>query len=521
MLLTGQPTQLNSVNKLQSAPGTIPSDKKSAVRTSEASALRGFVLTHMVAITTYFGFFAYFTFAHYHAQPLIWNLVLCVGLTALIWAYWQGYKQLERNPSIDNRAIVALALVASAVSLLIPTFLSNDVLFYINAGWQQFHCHENPYVRLMLKAPGFGTDPMFSNIWALNPFPYGFAFAHITKFLCQVGGGNLARTVWAFKILNWFVYAGLGAVVWLGSKHLGQKRPELSLYLYLFSPLMLLHAVSNGHNDILMMFMVMAGLLAAGSSLSALALSAIVAGSLIKYLWIIALPFTAIFLMRSRGAFSLLLNVVLAAAAFAAISWQYIWEWRCYRWEQIAINVSLCCNSFQAAVHDEAMQFEKVVLHNHAVTEVTIAPLMLGCKFLLSGSFALLLLYFFFRSVFQRQYLTQTRLIWITTLSTMLWVSLVSAKFYPWYQVMFFPVALWLPERSELRRLAILLTCSQLFAFTFLGKSHISNYVVMTVLPFAWWGWKVLQTQKTNEDGEQATLSDAQRKGFASSSVLS
>ncbi len=226
MLLTGQPRRLNSVNELQSAPGTIPSDKKSAVRKSEASPFRRFVLTSLVAISTYFVFFAYFTFADYHAQPLLWNLVLCVGLSALIWAYWQGYKQLERNPSIGNRSIIALALVASAVSLLIPTFLSDDVLFYINAGWQQVHCHENPYVHLMLKSPGFGTDPMFSNIWALNPFPYGFAFAHITKSLCQIGGGNLARTVWAFKILNWFVYAGLGAIVWLGSKKLGQKRPR-------------------------------------------------------------------------------------------------------------------------------------------------------------------------------------------------------------------------------------------------------------------------------------------------------
>jgi hypothetical protein len=211
----------------------------------------------------------------------------------------------------------------------------------------------------------------------------------------------------------------------------------------------------------------------------------------------------------------------LAAGAFAAISWQYIWDWRSYRWEQIAINVSLCCNSFQAAVHDAAMQFEKVVLHNHAVTESTVAPLMLGCKFLLTGSFALVLLYFFFRSVFQRQYLTPTRLIWLTTLSTMLWVSLVSPKFYPWYQVMFFPVALWLPEKSELRRLAILLTCSQLFAFTFLGKSHISNYVVMTVLPFAWWGWKVLQIQKIDEHRDQAMHSEAKRKGFVGSSVVS
>ncbi len=116
---------------------------------------------------------------------------------------------------------------------------------------------------------------------------------------------------------------------------------------------MLLHTVSNGHNDILMMFLVMSGLLVAGSSLSALALPAIVAGSLIKYLWIIALPFTALFLLRRRGIASLSLNIVLAAGAFAAISWQYIWEWRSYRWEQIAINVSLCCNSFQAAVHDD------------------------------------------------------------------------------------------------------------------------------------------------------------------------
>jgi hypothetical protein len=122
---------------------------------------------------------------------------------------------------------------------------------------------------------------------------------------------------------------------------------------------------------------------------------------------------------------------------------------------------------------------------------------MTATNVLLLGVFALFSAYFIFRSWQKREFLTFSRLIEITALAAIVWVSLVSPKFYPWYQVMFFPVALWLPSESEVRRLAIVLSCTQLLAFTFLGKSHISNYLIMTGAPLLWSLWRWLASKQS------------------------
>jgi hypothetical protein len=55
---------------------------------------------------------------------------------------------------------------------------------------------------------------------------------------------------------------------------------------------------------------------------------------------------------------------------------------------------------------------------------------------------------------------------------------------------MFWPLALWLPEGSRLRRVTLALTLGQLFGITALGQAHVINVSLMWVLPVIWaWQW--------------------------------
>jgi hypothetical protein len=62
-------------------------------------------------------------------------------------------------------------------------------------------------------------------------------------------------------------------------------------------------------------------------------------------------------------------------------------------------------------------------------------------------------------------------------------IGFVSAKFHPWYVVMFLPVALLLPEESRLRRFALLLSLFQLAGFTILQNLPVFNVILLTLLP--------------------------------------
>jgi hypothetical protein len=49
--------------------------------------------------------------------------------------------------------------------------------------------------------------------------------------------------------------------------------------------------------------------------------------------------------------------------------------------------------------------------------------------------------------------------------------------------VMVFPLALWLPETNFVRKLALMLSCTNLIGLTFIGQSHILDFVLQNGIP--------------------------------------
>jgi hypothetical protein len=73
-------------------------------------------------------------------------------------------------------------------------------------------------------------------------------------------------------------------------------------------------------------------------------------------------------------------------------------------------------------------------------------------------------------------------------------VAFVSAKFHPWYVIMFLPLTLVLPPDNWLRRFGIWFSVFQIAGFTLLQNVHILNVLLLTLVPL----WISLRRETRN-----------------------
>ncbi|MBS2003399.1 MAG: hypothetical protein JST44_17930 [Cyanobacteria bacterium SZAS LIN-5] len=441
---------------------------------------------------------SYLAFALYYKSSLvdakyvnhhISNLIVTIpGVVLLLWSYWRGYRAIQEDSTSNLKSIVVLGLVSAAIAVCIPNFHSSDVFSYIDVGWLQSNYHLNPYVTTVDEIPNFRSDSMLTGVWAWNPCPYGFAFAGLMKLVCQLGGGNLAMTALLMKCINFGAFVATAALIYCGSKRFGVSKPEVSLYLYLWSPFVLIQSLANAHNDVLMTLFVMIALFCASvdvATLPLLALSALVVSAQIKFLWLVSVPFLALFLYRKFGPKALAMNLLAATAMLAALASPYIADFSHFRFDIMRQDLSFNGKSLPALVENIAHGVERMIYHSTTLPwfEQGLNQGVSALKAVIFAGFAGFCIVLFGKALKTGRNYSVQSMLRDSLLLALLAVCVVSSKFHPWYILMFFPVALWMPERSELRKLAIILSCTQLFAITYLGHSGGINYVLLTATP--------------------------------------
>lgn len=416
----------------------------------------------------------------------------------LLFIYWRGYRTFNQTVS-QNETINAFPLswiiisgvVLALLAALIPPFHSTDIFGYINRGWQQVHYGMNPYVYTIDHIQGWEKDPMITDHWVNNPSPYGFLYLQIVKGLCFLGGGQKAATIFIFKTGNVLAHLLTGFFIAFGVKRLNESGiipqqnricPRLSLYAYLWNPLILIHGLANGHNDLLMGFFVTLAAFFTISGGFLWILPSLMAATLIKYGTLVIVPFAGLFLLKQKKWTALLGGVALCLVLFFLTGASYLPDWQQFHFKEIGRNAFVSHGSLHSLVYSGYKTFAKMVspefyTHREAVRTL-LKNLLLGAYLI----FYIGLISFRFR---QKNY---SALSWIQDalliMSTL--ICLISLKFYPWYLGMFFPLALLLPEHNGLRRFVIVLSGAQLFSITFIGQAHLLNFVVMTALPLIW-----------------------------------
>ncbi|MBY0402690.1 MAG: hypothetical protein K2X66_02240, partial [Cyanobacteria bacterium] len=264
---------------------------------------------------------------------------------------------------------------------------------------------------------------------------------------------------------------------------------SMVLYLFGWNPLVLLHALANAHNDIVMAFFLMLAAYWMIKKNWLLILPTLVAGVFIKYSLLYALPLVGVWMLKRFGVLKTGGSLLLSGGVLAIIAWPYVGDWALFQLSEIQGNATLSHGSFHCLLLNLYKFLSKLIpglVQSIPMAEVGLKRLfLLGCLL-----FAAWQLYQFFRKSQNTQTTTTTT---ISTfifpdllLNQMLLVCLFSLKLYPWYLVIFFPFSLLLPTENKLRRLTLIWTVTNLLGFTFLGTSHILNYGVMILLPLVW-----------------------------------
>ena len=248
----------------------------------------------------------------------VWVFLGClVGAFAL---YLAALAVLRRaRPSLV--AVAALAAAIQLAPLAAPLLLSTDAWTYWEYG--EIAAGEgNPYRDLPSEYPGNPAYDHAGFAWRDTTSVYGPAFTLGSELVARAVGSNPAAAAWTFKLLG-----GLGMLALTGLAALLARDRVLAAALVGWNPLFAIHFAGGGHNDSVMLALVLGALTLAASGRRGAAGAAWAFAILVKW---IPLAFFALRALEARSSGRRVghLGFALAAALVAALAcWRYGLDW--------------------------------------------------------------------------------------------------------------------------------------------------------------------------------------------------
>jgi alpha-1,6-mannosyltransferase len=257
--------------------------------------------------------------------------LLCLawlGLGRLVatrdWRSTSGRRGGARAPTTRDLLIIGAVWILPLA--LGPALFSRDVYSYLAQG-TIVHIGLNPYHDppvALAQHGGVQVLGAVSPFWQHTTAPYGPLFLALVSLIVAVTGSNLIIGVLAIRALELAGLVLLAIYVPRLARALGTD-PARAVWLALLSPLVMLELVAAGHNDMLMIGLLAAGVAIAleGRPLPGIALCAVAAT--IKVPALAAAVFIAFAWARAEpsprdGARFLLLSAAIVAGVLAAVS---------------------------------------------------------------------------------------------------------------------------------------------------------------------------------------------------------
>jgi alpha-1,6-mannosyltransferase len=209
-------------------------------------------------------------------------------------------------------------LVAGVVALhvlfaLAPPLLSTDIFSYVDYARLGAVHHINPYSH----GPVFARqDPAFAyvgHMWKHTPTVYGPLFTLPTYPLALLG---VPAAMWSLKLLAAAASLLCVWLVWRCAQRL-DRSPALAVALVGLNPVLLVYGVGGGHNDMIMLALMLAAVALALSERPASAGVAAVGAAAIKVTGAAVLPFMLLGRVPTRR---LLAGAVIAAVAAGGLA---------------------------------------------------------------------------------------------------------------------------------------------------------------------------------------------------------
>jgi alpha-1,6-mannosyltransferase len=180
-----------------------------------------------------------------------WSGVWVVSLAAAFVLYGLG-TWLAHSGRLSLRVALAAAVAVQVIPLAAPLLLSKDAYLYWGQARVLIAHHANPYVTTPADHP---LDPSFawvSESWRAQPTQYGPAWEMVGAVPALAAGRSASRAELAYRAL---AVAALLASIGLVTRH---TRNAAAVAFLGWSPLLALHYGGGGHNDAVMMLLVLA-----------------------------------------------------------------------------------------------------------------------------------------------------------------------------------------------------------------------------------------------------------------------
>ena len=242
------------------------------------------------------------------------------GLIAALALMFVSYAlAIRAADQLSPRAVLIGVVGLNALILLAPPLLSTDVFSYVAYGRIGAMYGANPY----LHGPeAIALDPSYPFIaarWVATPTAYGPLFTAVSYLLAPL---NIAWNVLAYKAIAAISSLVIVMVVWKAARVRGLD-PVRAVVLVGLNPVIVVYGVGGGHNDLLMVAILLTGIYVFLRQNERASGALIVAATAVKLTAGLLLPFAFAHSIKQRDGRSpraVLVGVGLAAAPAGVLS---------------------------------------------------------------------------------------------------------------------------------------------------------------------------------------------------------
>jgi hypothetical protein len=224
----------------------------------------------------------------YWAKPAFRHRMwLVFGAQGLL--YWLGWQAARRaRGKAAWLAVAGGAAACGAALLFLYPFDAADIFDNIMHGRILSVYAANPFWQT---GANFPYDPFYRYMaWKTTPSAYGPLWEVLAGGVARLAGDGVIANVLAFKLLAGVFLAGSGLLVALIMREAAPQRALPAFYFLVCNPLALYETLGNGHNDAVVIFWILAAVLAMVYRRYTLAVLALVAGTLFKFIPLLLLP---------------------------------------------------------------------------------------------------------------------------------------------------------------------------------------------------------------------------------------
>ncbi|RJP32112.1 MAG: DUF2029 domain-containing protein [Actinobacteria bacterium] len=255
------------------------------------------------------------------ASNLQLKIVSSIVLVLLLASYAWAVLIFRRRQDKGLFSILALTLLLCGLLTVIPPLVSKDVFSNIFYGKIAAHYHDNPYIVTPQRFAGDQLMVYVSLNWKNTAIVYGPVHTYISILLSLVAGEGITANIFVFKGAMALFHIANIFIIWFMLGYLAPRRQRFGTMLYAWNPIALTIGVGGGHNDVMMMTLVLLALYLLVKGKKWPGFVVLCLSVLVKYITVILLVALVIYLLsRREGTAERIRDLALYAAVFLLIA---------------------------------------------------------------------------------------------------------------------------------------------------------------------------------------------------------